>query len=85
MWEQIERNKRRSGFIVAAMGAVLVGLGIALGQIFARSPDGMLLGGAIAAGIWLLLWLFTGSQGDDVMLQMAGAAPDPEAGPPAAV
>ncbi len=73
MWEQIERNKRRSVFIVTVMGVLLIGLGMALGQIFTAQTDGMLLGGAIAAAVWVVLWLFTSAQGDDVMLQMAGA------------
>jgi heat shock protein HtpX len=73
VWEQIDSNKRKSVVIVTAMGMILVGLGAALGQIFTGQQQGMLLGGAIALGIWLVLWLFTRSQGDDVMLQMAGA------------
>lgn len=73
MWEQIESNKRKSVIIVTAMGVILVGLGLALGQVFTAQVEGALLGGAIAFGIWFLLWLFTRSQGDNVMLQMAGA------------
>ena len=85
MWEQIESNKRKSVLIVTVMGVILIGLGMALGQLFTGQQQGALLGGAIAFGIWLLLWLFTRSQGDDVMLQMAGARRDREAGSPAAV
>ncbi len=73
MWEQIESNKRKSVMIVTVMGIILVGLGMALGQIFTGQQQGALLGGAIAFGVWMLLWLFTRTQGDDVMLQMAGA------------
>ncbi len=84
MWEQIESNKRKSVFIVTIMGMILIGVGMALGMLFSGQQQGMLVGGAIAAGIWLILWLFTSSQGDDVMLRMAGTA-DREAGSPAAL
>ncbi len=73
MWEQIESNKRKSVLIVTTMGIILVGLGMALGELFTGQHEGALIGGAIAFGIWIVLWLFTRSQGDDVMLQMAGA------------
>ncbi len=73
MWEQIERNRRRSAFIVAAMGVILVGVGMSLGVFFSGQQQGALLGGAVALGIWLVMWLFTRSRGDDVLLQMAGA------------
>ena len=73
VWEQIESNKRKSVLIVTVMGIILIGLGMALGQIFTGQQQGALLGGAIAFGVWMVLWLFTRSQGDDVMLQMAGA------------
>ena len=74
MWEQIERNRRRSVFIVTAMGVILVGVGIALGMFFSGTQQGAILGGVVALGGWLILWLFTRSRGDDVLLQMAGAA-----------
>lgn len=73
MWDQIESNKRKSVVIVTVMGMILIGVGMALGMLFTGQQQGMLLGGAIALGIWLVLWLFTSSQGDDVMLRMAGA------------
>ncbi|MFW6171521.1 MAG: M48 family metalloprotease [Planctomycetota bacterium] len=73
MWEQIESNKRKSVLIVTAMGLILVGVGLALGQLFTGQFQGAFLGGAIAFGIWLTLWLLTRSRGDDVMLQIAGA------------
>jgi len=73
VWEQIASNKRKSVLIVTAMGVILIGIGMALGEIFTGQPQGALLGGAIALGIWLLLWLFTRVGGDDAMLQLAGA------------
>ena len=60
-------------FIVAAMGVLLVATGVALGYLFTNRQEAALLGGVIAAGLWLVMWLFTSSQGDDVLLQMAGA------------
>ncbi|MFO7902965.1 MAG: M48 family metalloprotease [Planctomycetota bacterium] len=73
MWEQIESNRRKSVLIVTVMGLILVGVGLALGQLFTGQFQGAFLGGAIAFGIWLMLWLFTRGRGDDVMLRMAGA------------
>jgi heat shock protein HtpX len=60
-------------FIVVAMGVLLVATGVALGYLFTNRQETALLGGVIAAGLWLVMWLFTSSQGDDVLLQMAGA------------
>lgn len=73
MWEQIESNKRKSVLIVTVMGLILVGVGLAMGQLFTGHFQGALWGGAIAFGVWFMLWLFTRGQGDDVMLRMAGA------------
>ena len=73
MWEQIESNRRRSAWIVAAMGVLLIGTGVALGYLLTNRPDGALIGGVVAGVVWLVMWLFTNSQGDDVLLQMAGA------------
>ncbi|MBN1852997.1 MAG: M48 family metalloprotease [Pirellulales bacterium] len=73
MWEQIERNRRRSRIIVTAMGMILVGVGMALGMFFSGQQQGALVGGVAALGIWLVLWLFSHSQGDDVLLRMAHA------------
>ena len=71
MWEQIEKNRRRSTFIVLAMGVLLVGIGMALGMSLTGRPQGAFVGGVIAFVIWLVMWLFAKSQGDDVMLHMA--------------
>ena len=63
MWEAIEKNRSRSRWLISLMGAVLVGLGFAIGMIF---DPGM--GGAIGAGAALVLWL--------VMLTVALASGD---------
>jgi heat shock protein HtpX len=78
VWEQIESNRRKSTFIVAAMGVLLVATGAALGFLLTNrqegaSLEGALLGGFIACGVWLVMWLFASFQGDNVLLQMAGA------------
>jgi hypothetical protein len=73
VWEQIESNRRKSTLIVCVMGVMLVGIGLALGYLLTNRPESALLGGVIALGVWLLMWLFTAHQGDDVLLQMAGA------------
>lgn len=73
MWEQIESNRRRSTLIVTCMGILLIGVGLSLGVFFSGQTEGALWGGAIALGVWVVLWLFSQSQGDDVLLNMAGA------------
>ncbi len=55
------------------MGVLLAAIGASLGYVFTNEGGGAVLGSAIAVGVWLLMWLFTSFQGDDVLLQMAGA------------
>ena len=73
MWEQIRSNKRRSLFVVAMMGSLLVAIGAALGATFSPDTGGMLVGAALALGLWFLLWIVTVSNGDDIMMGMARA------------
>ena len=37
MWEAIQSNSRRSKYLIGVMGVVLVGLGFAIGMVFAAS------------------------------------------------
>jgi heat shock protein HtpX len=73
MWEQIERNRRNSVFVVAALGVLLVVIGMAVGMFFSGREEGALVGGVVALGLWGILWLTMRSRGDDIMLGMAGA------------
>ena len=73
MWEQIRSNRRRSLFVVAAMGVLLVAIGVALGSAFSGDASGGLPGGAVAFGIWLVMWIVAMRRGDDIMLGMARA------------
>ncbi len=73
MWEQIRSNRRRSVFIVTAMGVLLVAIGMALAAVFVRDTGAMIVGGVGALGLWFLMWIVTVSRGDDIMLKMAGA------------
>ncbi len=73
MWEQIRSNRRRSAFIVTAMGVLLVAMGMAIPGAFGAGMDGMLMGGGLSLGLWLILWMVTVNQGDDIMLRIAGA------------
>lgn len=72
MWEAIESNSRRSRNLICLMGALLVGLGFVIGMTI--EPG---LGGAIGAGVALLLWLILLAVallgGDKVLLSSAGA------------
>ena len=73
MWEQIRSNRRRSVFVVTAMGVLLIVVGMALAAMFSSDPGGWVIGGIGAFVFWLILWMVTISQGDDIMLRMAGA------------
>lgn len=73
MWEQVRSNKRRSLFVLAMMGVLLVAMGMALGAIFSADPAALLLGGGAALALWFVLWIVTISNGDDIMMKMAGA------------
>ncbi len=73
MLEQIEINRRRSALIVGVMGVLLVAVGMALGTFFTGQQEGAVLGGTVALGVWGVMWLFARQQGDNVLLQMAGA------------
>ncbi|TAH35099.1 MAG: peptidase M28 [Planctomycetota bacterium] len=73
MWEQIRRNRRRSALVVAAMGVLLVATGAALGGLAAQNEAGFLLGAAVAGVLWLIQWGITASQGDRILLRVAGA------------
>jgi len=73
VWEQIESNRRKSTLIVTVMGVLLVGIGLGLGFLWSGRPEGALVGGVVALVVWLGMWLFQAHQGDDVLLQMAGA------------
>ncbi len=73
MWEQIESNRRKSAVIVAGLGVLLIGIGVALGFLATGELEGAWPGGVIAFLIWLVLWLFTAREGDNVLLMIAGA------------
>lgn len=74
MWEQIRANRIRSAWVVAGMGVLLAATGVALGVAFGGAGSGaMVVGGVIALAVWFVLWLVSTSQGDQVMLRMAGA------------
>jgi len=78
VWEQIRTNRRRSAAVVALLGAVLVATGIALGELVAVQAGGdpraaAFGGGALGLGVWLVLWLVSVTQGDRIMLALAGA------------
>lgn len=72
MWEAIESNRRRSAWIVAGMGALLVLLGVAIGNAIVPRT-GVVLGAGIALICWVVLWLVAVFQGDQIMLSISGA------------
>jgi len=72
MWEAIESNRRRSRWIVAGMGALLVVLGVLIGNAIAPRT-GIVFGAGAALLCWTILWLVAVFQGDSIMLSIAGA------------
>jgi len=73
MWEQIARNKRNSVLVVTGLGILLVAIGMAVGMFLTGAEQGALVGGVVALGLWMLLWITMRSRGDDIMLAMANA------------
>ena len=74
MWEEIARNKRRSRWLVAFLGAALVGLGAAIGG--AVDPrGGPALGALVALTVWGFLLLIAFAEGDRILLASAGGRP----------
>lgn len=82
MWEAIESNRRKSVVLVFAMLLVLLALGAALGGslggVMAEGAyegigGGLILGVAVASGLWFLLTAISIAQGDSILLRMSGA------------
>ena len=73
MWEAIRSNQRRSRWIVALMGLLLVGLGAAIGASWIGGTEGAALGAVMAVGLWLLLLTVSLTSGEQVILTTAGA------------
>ncbi len=70
MWEQIRSNQIRSVALVLFMGALLLGVGYALGYGFMGNG---VTGLVIAAIVWLIMNLVGYFQGDSLLLTMNGA------------
>ncbi len=72
MWEQIRSNQIRSACVVTGMALLLGAIGAALGMMLG-GPGGMAVGVGAALLVWLILWLVSVANGDDVFLRMARA------------
>ena len=70
IWEQIRSNQIRSALLVVLMGALLVVIGWFLGYAFFGSPIAGLI---IALIVWGIMNLVAFTQGDAIMLAVAGA------------
>jgi heat shock protein HtpX len=70
MWEQIRSNQIRSVILVIFMGALLLGIGYAIGiYFFDSAPAGLV----IALVVWGIMNMVAFFQGDTIILGMAGA------------
>ncbi|MCE5185735.1 MAG: M48 family metallopeptidase [Planctomycetaceae bacterium] len=72
MWELIKINKRNSVLLLAAMGAILLLVGVAAGTLLG-GPEGAWIGLPVAAGIWLVMMLISFSSGDRILLASSNA------------
>jgi len=70
MWEQIRSNKIKSVWLVAGMGALLLGMGYLIGEVFF---DSGIAGIILASIIWLIMNLVAFFKGDNVFLSMSKA------------
>jgi len=70
MWEQIRSNWIRSVVLVAALAAMLLGLGYLLGWAFFNNG---LAGLIIGVVIWMIMALVAYFQGDAIVLSVSGA------------
>ncbi len=70
MWEQIRSNKIKSVWLVAGMGALLLGMGYLIGEVFF---DSGIAGIILASIIWLIMNLVAFFQGDNVFLSISKA------------
>jgi len=70
MWEQIRSNRIRSVVLVAALAAMLLGLGYLLGWAFFNNG---LAGLIIGVVIWMIMALVAYFQGDAIVLSVSGA------------
>jgi len=82
MWEAIRANRRRSTWLMLAMGAVLIALGASLGILgasWAGQPTlddqllGALFGSLLAIVVWIGSWIYTATAGDGMVLRSVGA------------
>ncbi len=72
MWELMLANRIKSAVLLAAMAAMLGGLGYVLGATFG-GPTGGTYGLIIAGGIWLVLAAISFFGGDKILLATSGA------------
>ena len=70
MWEQIRSNKIKSVWLVAGMGALLLGIGYLIGEVFF---DSGIAGIILASIVWLIMNLVAFFQGDQVFLSISKA------------
>ena len=72
MWELIRANKRKSVILIGVMGALMVGVGMLIGEAMAPG-GGWVFGGVIALALWTIMSLVSYYAGDGIFLASAGA------------
>ncbi len=71
MWEAIRANQRKSIFLIAVMGMLMIAAGMIIAQ--AMVPGAWPIGGAIAFLLWGVMSLVSYYGGDGIFLASAGA------------
>ncbi len=72
MWEAIRANKRRSMVMITTLAVVLVGLGFAIGMAIDPQQGGG-IGAAVAAVLWVILFMVALTSGRNILLGSVGA------------
>lgn len=70
MWEQIRANRQKSIVLVIGMGALLLGIGYLIGEVFFENG---IAGIILASIVWLIMNLVAFFQGDQVFLATSKA------------
>ena len=73
MWELIRANKRKSLLLFLFMGLLLIGLGFSIGGYYGHSLNRALVGGLIAAIIWIIASIVSYFSGDTILLKSSQA------------
>lgn len=74
MFELIRANKRKSGWLIAVLGSILIGAGYAIGFVLAPEDPGVqMIFVFVALGLWIVMLLTSVLGGEKILLSSAQA------------